>query len=444
MKKWLVSLLVPSLLMAACGGDGGEEAGGEGPEEAEVIGEDAENATELTVWVFNEQHLGVFEPAVERWNENNPENQVTLNAEVYPYDQMHNNLRLALQSGEGAPDIADIEISQFGSFLQGDPQFEAMNEYVEPILDDVVEERFDIYAKDGEYYGTPYHIGATVVYYNTEIMEEAGVDIDSIETWEDYVEAGQQVVENTDSLMTTIETGDQFNFWGLISQQGSDYFDENGEVILDNQTNVDTLQFLSDLVNEYEIAETTPGGDHHAEEYYGFMNDGGAASVFMPMWYMGRFTDYMPDLKGKMEIRPLPLWEEGGNRTSGMGGTGTVVTNQAEDPELAKEFMAEAKLSEEGNIDLWTELGFDPPMHTVWDDEKMRETNQYYEYFDDDIFDMLLELNDEVEALNITPNVADAQDQVNTNILNGAVRQNQDPQEVLEQAAEDVRSSMSD
>lgn len=441
MKKMYLGLaIIPALILAACGGDGGEE----GPEDTEVIGSEDDEATELTYWTFAEQHIALFESAVERWNEENPDDHVSLTAEVFPYDQMHNNLLLALQSGEGAPDIADIEINEFPTFLEGEPQFEAMNEHVEPMLDDAVEERFEIYAQDGEYYGTPYHLGATVMFYNTEIMEEAGVDIDTIETWDDYVQAGEQVVSNTDAMMTTVATDDVIPYWGMINQQGSDFFDEDGDLTLDNDENINTLQFLQDMVHEHEIAETTPGGEPHAEEYYGYMNDGGAASVLMPMWYMGRFIDYMEDLEGKIEIHPMPAWEEGGNRTSGMGGTGTVVTNQTENPELAKEFMAEAKISEEANIALWTELGFDPPRYSVWDSEEVQEDNEFYQYFDDDIFDMMAELTDEVEDLNIAPDTPSVTNVLGTHVFNDVIRNNEDPEQALNDAADTVRSEMSD
>jgi arabinosaccharide transport system substrate-binding protein len=317
-----------------------------------------------------------------------------------------------------------------------------MNEHVEAVRDKFIESRFDIYAKDGNYYGMPTHVGATVVYYNEEIMNQAGVDIDSIETWDDYVEAGKKVVANTDAVMTTVETGGFMAYWSLISQQGSDFFDENGEVILDNETNIKTVQFLHDLVYEHEIAVMTPGGESHAEEYYAFMNDGGAASVVMPMWYMGRFTDYMEDLSGKMQIRPLPRWEEGGNRSAGMGGTGTVVTNQTEHAELAKDFLAYTKLSKEGNIALWEILGFDPPRWDVWDDPAMLADNKYYQYFNDDIFNILLEVRDEINAVNITEKIPLVQQQLGTNVFNNVIRQqSQTPEEALKQAADEVRNN---
>ncbi|MBM7553143.1 ABC transporter substrate-binding protein [Thalassobacillus pellis] len=437
----LVFGILSTLLMACSGGASGS---GEGEaSESQVIGSDEENATELKYWTFVELHMDFFKDAVERWNKKYPDRPIKLVAETYPYDQMHNNLLLALQSGTGAPDIADIEISRFPNYLQGEPQMLPMNEHVEPVKDKFVSSRFEIYAKEGNYYGMPTHVGASVMYYNTEIMEKAGVDIDSIKTWEDFNEAGKKVVENTDAVMTTVDTGDYINLWSMISQQGSDFFNKEGELTVYNETNVKTLQFLQDQVYKSKIAELTPGGEKHAEEFYAFMNDGGAAAITMPMWYMGRFLDYMPDLKGKMAIRPMPAWEEGGNRSAGMGGTGTVVTNQTEHPELAKEFLAFAKLTKEANIQLWKVLGFDPPRWDVWDSEAIKEDNKYYQYFGDNIFDTLLDVKDEINAVNITQYTPDVATEINTNVFNSVIRQQtQTPEEALKQAQETIKSSM--
>ncbi|WP_096438649.1 ABC transporter substrate-binding protein [Alteribacter populi] len=441
MKKWLGSLVALSALLGACGG--GDTSGD--LEESITIGDNVEDSTELTFWTFAEVHVRIFENAVERWNEENADRPITLTAEVYPYDQMHNNLLMSIQSGSGAPDIVDIELNRFPDYLQGEPQLEPMNEYVEPVIDEFVESRLEIYSKDGDYYGLPTHVGATVMYYNEDIMDEANVDINAIVTWDDYVEAGEQVVNNTDALMTTFETDDIFVLWSMISQQGSDFIDEKGDIIIDNDINVETLDFMAELVHDKEIADIAPGGLHHAEEYYGFMNEHGAASVMMPMWYMSRFLDYMPDLEGQIQIRPLPVWEEGGDRSAGMGGTGTVVTNQSEEVELAKEFLAYTKLSEEGNIDLWKELGFDPPMWDVWESEAMSEDNEYFQFFHDDIFEILVEIRDEVNPVNITADTPSVSDELTTNIFNNVLRQNsQTAREALEQAKVEIENRSSD
>ncbi|WP_160726062.1 ABC transporter substrate-binding protein [Bacillus sp. USDA818B3_A] len=443
-KKSLLALLfgLLAVMLIACSNGGNKTSGNEATEK-EVIGADEKDATELKYWTFVELHMDFFKDAVPRWNELHPDKKIKLVAETFPYDQMHNNLLLALQSGKGAPDISDIEVGRFPNFLQGKPQLLPMNEYVEPIKDKFIESRLDLYAKDGNYYGMPTHVGATMMYYNKEIMDKAGVDIDSIKTWDDYIEAGKKVVANTDAVMTTVHTGDATQFQQMISQQGSDLFDKDGKLTIDSDKNVKTLQLLSDMLYKYKIAELTPGGEPHAEEFYAYMNKGKAASISMPLWYMGRFTDYMPDLKGKMVIRPLPAWEPGGGRSVGIGGTGTVVTNQTKHPELAKEFLAFAKLSKEANLKLWSVLGFDPPRWDVWEDPAIKEDNKFYQYFGTDIFDTLLSIKDEIPGLNINKNTPNALTELNTNTLENVLRQKkQSPEEALKQARKTIETNM--
>lgn len=402
----------------------------------------AAETTTLTYWTFQELHQQFFEKEVARWNESNPDNQINLESTVYPYDQMHNKLLIALQSGVGAPDIADIEISKFANYLKGStPQLVPMNDVVEPLMDKMIKARFDNYAKDGNYYGIPFHVGATVMYYNMEMMDAAGVDIDEIVTWDDYVEAGKKVKEATGKPMTTVEVTEQWTLYPMISQIGSDIFAEDGSIILDNEKNERVLSFINDMVHESEVAVPAPGGFHHSEEYWSFMNDEGAASLMMPLWYMGRFVQYMPDLKGKMAIRPLPVWDEGGNRSAGMGGTGTVVTIQSDKKELAKNFLAESKLSVEASHKIWTELGFDPVRWEVWDDPIMSEPNQYTEYFrNENIFGMLLEIRDEINATMITEQYPKAIDLLKKNVSFKVIReQSETPAEALKEAADELR-----
>src|SRR5690625_681359 len=241
-------MLALTTLLVACGGDDSPE--GEATD-VKTAGGDLEDATELTFWTFAGTHADFFVNAAERWNEENADRPIQLTAETYPFDQMHNNLLLALQSGKGAPDLVDIEIAKFSNYLLGDIQLEPLNDLIESDIDKYIIERFEIYSKDGTYYGAPTHLGATVVYYNQEMMDEAGVDIDAIETWDDYIDAGKKVVEATGKPMTTIPVN-WYGLWPFITQRDSDFFDANGELTMDNDINVDTLQYIADMIYEEE------------------------------------------------------------------------------------------------------------------------------------------------------------------------------------------------
>lgn len=398
--------------------------------------------TKLTFWTFQELHKKFMDDAVTTWNKAHPDQQIELKVDVYPYDEMHNKLLIALQSGTGAPDLADIEIGKFANYLKGSsPSLVELNSIVEPELKNLIKARLDNYAKDGKYYGIDYHVGATVMFYNKDYMDKAGVNIDSIKTWDDYVAAGKKVVAATGKPMTTVETTEHWSYYPLINQQGSDIFDKDGKVILDNETNTKTLQFLKDMLYKDKIAVPAPGGYHHSEEYWAFMNKGGSASLMMPMWYMGRFTQYMPDLKGKIVIRPIPTWNNGSNGTPGMGGTGTVITKQSKNQDLAKNFLAAAKLSREGSIKTWTLLGFDPIRSDVWDAPEMSVQNEYTDYFGKDIFNTVKSAKDNITPMKITEKFPDAITLVQKNVMFKALKeQSQTPEQALKAAADELRS----
>ena len=437
MKKLLSILLVCSVLFSSCltgcaTNGGGQTAGSEGGSPDAASGE----VTPITFWLFNDVNLGYWEEMERLYNEKNPDAPIDLIAEPYPVEEMHNKLQIAIQSGSGAPDIADVEIGKFPNFLRGDIPFADLTSLVDPVREDFVESRFDIYSKDGKVYGLPLHVGATMMFYNTEILSQAGVTPEEIETWDDFVEVGKKVKEATGKPMTTVETTDVYGFFPMIIQQGSDFFDSDGNVIINNETNVNTLQFLYDMVYTDEIAIPTPGGNHHAEEFYSFFNQGGSAALMMPMWYMLRFVNYMPELQGKVKMYPLPRWTEGGDRSAGMGGTGTVAIKTSPVLEKALDFLNVSKLSEEAQIDVWKILGFDPPRRSVWSREEMKEENQFTEYFEQDIFGVLLEVQDEIDSPTVVEGYAQANNLVTQELMFTVIGEgSKTPKEALDEIA---------
>jgi arabinosaccharide transport system substrate-binding protein len=340
----------------------------------------AQDVTELTLWVFVDRHGLFMQHQAERWNEVNPDRPIEITYEEIEYTSMHDNLLSSLLVGVGAPDLADVEIKKFATFLKGDIQFIPLDDAIDPYRDDIIQSRLAPYTTGGHSYGIDYHLGSYVMYYNTAVLEAAGVDVDSIVTWDDYIAAGEQVTQDTDGdgtpdiYMATVETTDVFSAYALMLTNGGGVYNEVGEIILDSPENVEALQFMQDLVHVHGIARPASGGGHHEPPHFVDLSEGRIASLWMPQWYMTRFPDDMGSVLADVAVvRPLPVFDEDSYTTSMGGGTGTVITNQI-DPakiDLAKEFLAFAKLTYEANVALWTDLGFDPMRVDVYDDEAL-------------------------------------------------------------------------
>jgi arabinosaccharide transport system substrate-binding protein len=272
-----------------------------------------------------------------------------------------------------------------------------------------------------------------------DIMKQAGIDPKTIKTWDQYHEAGKTVKQKTGKPMTTFETVDLFQPQLMDKQLGSDLMKEDGTANLNTPELAQTLTFMRSMVKDGS-AEVAPGGGHHQEEYYGFMNKGGSASITMPMWYMSRFIDYMPDLKGKVMILPCPVFKEGEARSVGLGGTGTAVTNQAKDSKLAKDFLAYCKLSKDGCTEIWNELGFDPIRTDVWSDPAVKNAkNKFTDYFQNNPFDVLLSIKDEIPPIRLGMGYAAMCDKIKTTTFNKALTTDSDINSLLKSEEDSLK-----
>jgi arabinosaccharide transport system substrate-binding protein len=340
----------------------------------------AQTPTDLSLWVFVDRHGAFLVKQAERWNAANPDRPITVTPSVIDYTQMHDNLLAAFLAGSGAPDLVDIEIGKFARFVKTEDNVHLLDltDVVAPYLPDLVASRMAPYQAYGKQLGIDYHLGAYLMYYNKPLLDQAGIDADSIKTWDDYVAAGKAFKEKfPDKAWTAVESRSVFSAYGLMYTNGGHVYDADGNLVLNSAENAQALQFMSDLVNVDKIAIEATAGDINSAEFQAEFPNGNIASIWMPQWYMTRFPDNMPSMCGSMIVRPMPLWKEGGFTTTMGGGTGTAVTDQTPEAEqaLAKEFLAFAKLTNEAQNTLWNDLGFDPYRNDVYDEAALSETD---------------------------------------------------------------------
>ena len=185
MKKKLVSALMCATMavtmLAGCGNGSknGTEAADGGTEAAEskvvtnTYGDS--KGTHLEMWTFVELHAQHYGTMVEQWNKDHPDKTIEITCTTYPYADMHTKLLTSLEAGTGAPDICDVEVGQFPNVVAGqDKWLVPLDDYAKDYMSTMVPARMETYqGSDGHYYGAPYHVGATVMYYNVKAMGDA-------------------------------------------------------------------------------------------------------------------------------------------------------------------------------------------------------------------------------------------------------------------------------
>jgi len=357
------------------------------------------------------------------WNRNNPTKRINIDFSNLPYAEMHNNVTMAVQTGRGMPDIVDIEISQFPNFMRGNIAFYPLNRFIEPYRATTVASRIAIYAKDGQEYGVPTNVGATVMFYNVELLEAAGVDYRAIVTWDDFTAAGRQYRQRTGKPITTVDTAGHDWLSVSMAAHREDWTNAAGRANIEIASVRNMLNLQQGWVRD-GIAVTSPGG--HVDMETGFANilAGGLAAFPKAMWFMSRFVNYMPEMAGKWAIAPLPVFQRGQPRSVGVGGTGTVISKTAKNPELLAEFLCWAKLSRLGNEKIWENLGFDTCNTEIWSDTRITQdrSNKYIAYFRTNPFDTLNAIKNEIGMIRVQQINPTIHEQINTNVLVGVLQ----------------------
>jgi len=425
------------LMLSACSGSADNDA---------APAADGE-ATTLDMWVFAELHAAYYEQMAEEWNEQNPNRPVDLDVTVYPYDDMHNKLQLAVNAKAGLPDVVDIEVSKFSNFVTADGKTPLMDlsEAAKPYQDDIVQARLDLYSRAGGMYGFPMHVGAFVAFYNTALLEAQGIDYTTIETWDDFEAAGAAYNKATGKAFGVASTSVDFVEPLIVAQLGGSFFDEDGAVAVNSPEVVEALELEQRMLDAGAIS-TIPGGGPDTDEAFGAINRGDYAAIVYPAWYTSRFVDYMPDLAGDVAIAPAPVIEGGDVATIGGGGTGTAVVESSKKKDFAAEWLAFAKLSPEANVAVWEVLGFDPVNMSVWEDEAVTHNpdNKFNKYFKTNLFDVLNEVKADIGHFGAfsNPNLPKVDDIFTTVTWTQIFENGMAPQEALDQAQKDLENQI--
>ena len=227
-----------------------------------------------------------------------------------------------------------------------------------------------------------------------------------------------------------------------MAEYGEDWtggFDGKANVQLDSVKKMLTMQqkwLKSDL------AEVSPDG--HVDLEAGFQNimDHNIVSFPKAMWYMSRFTNYMPDEKGNWYIAKCPTFEEGQKCSVGIGGTGTVVTQQSKAKELAAEFLCWAKMSEVGEQNIWDTLGFDVCNTVCWTNDTFahNDENQYNQFFINYPYDVLNSIGmdniGKISVVKISPTI-------NENVCNTTLNEVlEDPDYSVDDALQELQDAV--
>lgn len=271
-----------ALLLAACspGSDNDDKNGGGGD-----TGSNGESSV-VTFRLWDETAVPAYEESFAKFTEQNPDIKVEI--ELVDWGQYWERLPRDISTGDMA-DIFWVNSNSFGLYADNGDLLSITDELGDD-HDEWEESVVNLYTREDHLWGVPQIWDSVALFYNKEMVEEAGIDPSDL-TWAPDAGEGDTLLAAARALTTDADgnTADSADFdpnniktFGFnamadlqaiyvdfLAQAGAQFQDEDDMFAFDSAEGVDAFQYLVDMIHEHHVAppasETNLNGDYARE-----------------------------------------------------------------------------------------------------------------------------------------------------------------------------------
>lgn len=344
-------LLVFSLILVGCSSNEGASS-----EDGKVT---------LTAWAWN-VNVGALNEAMEKYQEEHPNVEIKVEdlGRLDVYDKLSTGLAAG---GTGLPDIVLVEDDRIHGYVEAFPKGflnlseKGFDEYANLFP----QFKKDLTSVDGTFYAMPFDAGPGGMFYRRSLFEQAGVNPDEIKTWDDFLEAGQKIKDETGAFAMPLDKfKDDPTFRMMLNQQGVFYFDEEGNIDLTNPKSVQAMEMLKKF-SDADLIKDVDGWNGIVSATI----DGSVATIPFGAWYYGTIVDQAKDSEGDWGVFLLPAFSEGENRASNLGGSSWMIPASSEHAEEAYDFLSYFATTDDVQLMAMEKYGLFPSLNSVYDSD---------------------------------------------------------------------------
>ncbi len=328
----------------------------------------------LEIWGWDGAFVGL-QALDEEFKELYP--NITLNYVPRPSDDTNQQILLSATAGSGFPDISVVQ----DHFVKRYAEFGVLadiTDFLSPYRDSFPSYKLDLTAVDDRLFAVPWDGVPVAVFYRRDVFEAAGVDPAAIETWEDYFQAAETILETTGVPMLYLQRAQQDGslFSAMVRQQGTGLLAEDGSVLLDKDPrHAEVLNYLKRLWDAGVAADTDLFSDAGQRD----VANGNVATVIGEVW-MGQVlaAQMAPAASGEWGVFKLPAWEAGGGRAVGAGGSYLAVFEASEQQEAALAYLEFHALDAENQVEVYKTADVFPSLTTTYASPFFQEGVPYF------------------------------------------------------------------
>ena len=299
-----------------------------------------------------------------------------------------------------------LEGEQVSGFASKYPEgFADLSDIVNP--DDFLPVKMGEVTINDKIVGFPWDAGPVAVFYRRDYFEQAGVNAEDIQTWDDFIEAGQKIMETCTTpngepvKMLPISPNSSGFYRLLLTENQGSFFDAEGNTVVNSAASIEAMELAKKIYDSgiaYNYADWS--------EYEGVVVNETVATIPEAVWMMGTIKDKGPEQSGKWGVMSLPAFPGKEAAGSTNGGGDLTIPAAGENVEIAKEFLQFAMTDEQLLVDGFVNYGLFPAYIPVYENEAFSEADEYFG--GQNIYEIFIELGKTVPAVNYTENFNEA------------------------------------
>ncbi len=357
-----VGAAITALVLSGCTPSSGGGGSTQGPVSQEDIDKAMTTPTKLTFWTW----VPDIENEVKLFEEKYPAIDVTVEnvGQGLPHYQ---KLRSAIEAGEGAPDVAQIEYQYIPSFVLPGSLLDLTPYGADDLSGDYVDWAWNQVSPDEEVWAIPQDVGPMGNLYREDILSKAGIT-EPPATYEEYATAAKAVKDATGSYISNLGATQAGQMIGLFWQAGVKPFGYDGKETVKIDVNSDgakeVASYWTDLIQQDLISVDA---DFNDQWYQGLANGkyaGWLTAAWAPVFLQGTAEN----TSGLWRAAPLPQWKAGEEVSGNWGGSSDAVLASSKNPIAAYELAKFINNDEESAMKLATEQFLFPPQVSVLED----------------------------------------------------------------------------
>lgn len=293
--------------------------------------------------------------------------------------RMEERMLLSLASGVGAPDISQSQITDAPRYISTG-RLADLTPVASKYRDMFPASAWKNCTKDGKVYAIPWDVGPCAVYYKRDIFRKYGIDPETIETWDDFIEAGKTILAKSGGHTKLMALGPNLlpdMFQMLMQQVGGQIFDDDGRIAVNSPQCREVLDLLRRLRQSGVCSDVQNGG----QEYYAAFSGDTIATYPMAVWFGGIIKNTVKDFAGAKPdwgVFRVPAFKKGGLRASNLGGSVLFIPAECKNKEAAWRYIEYALCTREGQVLQYRTKSLFPAFLPALKDPIMSEADPFF------------------------------------------------------------------